>query len=205
MIYFDTGDLIVGQTFLIKEDDDGLRFRAHIIEVVDDHEKNVANNPVIKKFKCLVGEDEFEEILSYNKEMQHFEKNNDDGETFWKYKWISGHEGPLNKNHSSWKGDTYNVKVEWENGEVSYEPLRTIASNDPVVVCTIYGKDHGLLDTDGWKRTVLIQFHLGCNFVCDEEGFSCFAHLASTSISSSRHMSACLGQSSRQTRSHLHW
>jgi hypothetical protein len=106
--------------------------------------------------------------------MQHIEKNNDDGETFWKYKRISGHEGPLNKNHSSWKGDKYNVKVEWENGEVSYEPLQTIASNDHVVVCAIYGKDHGLLNTDGWKRTGLIKFHLGCNFFLDKEGFSCF-------------------------------
>jgi hypothetical protein len=44
-----------------------------------------------------------------------------------------------------------------------------------VVVCAIYGKGHGLLDTDGWKRTYLIEFHLGCNFFRDEEGFSCFA------------------------------
>jgi hypothetical protein len=150
MIYFDTGDL-VGQTFLMEEDDDGLRFRARIIEVLNDHEKNVANNPILKKFKCLVGEDEFEEILSYNEVMQHIEKDDDDGETFWKCKRISGHEGPLNKNHSSWKGDQCNVNVEWENGEVSYEPLHTIAADDPVA-CAIYAKDHGLLDTEGWKR-----------------------------------------------------
>jgi hypothetical protein len=112
MIYADTGDH-VRQTFLMEEDDDGLRFCDRIIEVLD--------NPVLKKFKCLVGEDKFEEILSYNKEMQHIEKNNDNGESFWKYKRISGHEGPLNKNHSSWKGDKYNVKVEWENGDI-YRP-----------------------------------------------------------------------------------
>jgi hypothetical protein len=58
MIYFDTGDL-VEQTFLMEENDDGLRFRACIIEVLDDHQKNVANNPVLKKFNCLVGEDKF--------------------------------------------------------------------------------------------------------------------------------------------------
>ena len=86
MIYFDTGDL-VGQTFLVMEEvDDGLRCRAGIIEVLDDHEKNVADNPVLKKFKCLVGEDKFEEILSYNEVMQHIEKANDDKETFWNYK-----------------------------------------------------------------------------------------------------------------------
>ena len=57
----------------------------------------------------------------------------------------------MNKNHSSWKGDKYNVKVKWENGEVSYKPLHTIAANDPVT-CAIYAKDNALLDTDGWKR-----------------------------------------------------
>jgi hypothetical protein len=159
----------------MEEDEDGLHCHARIIEVLDNHEKNVANNPVLKKFKCLVGEDEFQEILSYNEVMQHIEKDNDDGETFWKCKRISGHEGPLNKNRSLWKGDKYNVKVEWENGEVSYEPLHTIAADDPVM-CEIYAKDqHGLLDTDGWKRTGLIEFHLGCNFFCDNEGVSRFA------------------------------
>jgi hypothetical protein len=65
MIYFDTGDL-VWRTFLMEEEDDGLRCHACIIELLDDHDKNIANNPVLKKFKCLVGADEFEEILSYN-------------------------------------------------------------------------------------------------------------------------------------------
>jgi hypothetical protein len=173
MIYFDTGDL-VRQTFLMEEDNDGLCCRACIIEVLDDHKKNVANNPVLKKFKCLVGEDEFQEIISYNEVIQHIEKDNDDGETFWKYKWISGHEGPLNKNHSSRKGDKHKIKVEWENGEVSYEHLHTIAADDPVM-CAIYAKDHGLLYTDRWKRTDLIEFHLECHFFCDKGGVSCFA------------------------------
>ncbi len=150
MVYYDTADL-VGRTFLMEEDDDGLRDRARIIEVLEDHDTDVATNPLLKKFRCVIGEDKFEEILSYNEVMQHIEKANDDTHTLWKYKSISGHEGPLNKDHSSWKGDTYNVKVEWENGETSYEPLHTIAADDPVT-CAVYAKDNGLLDTDGWKR-----------------------------------------------------
>jgi hypothetical protein len=43
MIYFEIGDL-VGHTFMMEEDDDELRCRAHIIEVLEDHEKNVADN-----------------------------------------------------------------------------------------------------------------------------------------------------------------
>jgi hypothetical protein len=150
IIYFDTGDL-VGRTFLMEKGDDGLRSRARILEVVDDHEKNVADNPVLKKFRCQVGEEEFQEILLCNEVMHHIEKEDDDGETFWKCKRISGHEGPLTKTHNSWKGDKCNVKVEWENGEVSYEPLHTIAADDPAT-CAVYAKGHGLLDTDGWKR-----------------------------------------------------
>ena len=73
------------------------------------------------------------------------------GRLLWKYKRISGHEGPLANRHPSWKGDKYNVKVEWETGEVTYEPLHTIAADDPVT-CAICAKDNGLLDTEGWKR-----------------------------------------------------
>jgi hypothetical protein len=71
---------------LMEEDDDGLYCRACIIEIIDNHEENLADNPVLKKFKCLVGEDESKEILSYSKVMQHIEKVYDDEETFWKYK-----------------------------------------------------------------------------------------------------------------------
>ena len=41
--------------------------------------------------------------------------------------------------------------VEWETGETTYEPLELIASND-AVTCAQYAKQHGLLDTEGWKR-----------------------------------------------------
>jgi hypothetical protein len=152
MIYVDTGDL-VGRTFLRDEGDDGLRSRVRIVEVLEDHERKTAENPLLMKFRCEVGDEAFEEILSYNEVMNHIEKDvdTDDGETLWKYKRLSGHEGPLNKNHPSWKGDKYNVKVEWETGEVSYEPLHVIAADDPVT-CAIYAKEAGLLDTDGWKR-----------------------------------------------------
>ena len=51
----------------MKENDEGLRDGARIIEVLDDHERKVASNPFLVEFKCLVGEEEFEEILSYMK------------------------------------------------------------------------------------------------------------------------------------------
>jgi hypothetical protein len=43
------------------------------------------------------------------------------------------------------------VQVEWENGAVTFEPLSLMAADDPVS-CAIYAKQHGLLDTPGWKQ-----------------------------------------------------
>ena len=41
--------------------------------------------------------------------------------------------------------------VEWENGEITTEPLNLIAADDPVT-CAIYAKDNDLLSLPGWKR-----------------------------------------------------
>ena len=41
--------------------------------------------------------------------------------------------------------------IEWENGEITTEPLAIIAADDPVT-CAIYARDNNLLDLAGWKR-----------------------------------------------------
>jgi hypothetical protein len=48
--------------------------------------------------------------------------------------------------------------IEWENGEITTEPLAIIAADDPVT-CTIYAREHGLLDKPGWKRFKHIVKH----------------------------------------------
>ncbi len=150
-VLIDLSDLI-GRTFLMDEQSDGTRQRARIMELIDDFQTNATNDQ--KKFKVQIGEDNLEEILTYNEVMDYIEKrsDSDDGEEiYWKYKRLSGHQGPLGRDDPNWKGDRFNVQVEWENGEITYEPLRTIAADDPVA-CAIYARDNNLLDTPGWKR-----------------------------------------------------
>jgi hypothetical protein len=48
--------------------------------------------------------------------------------------------------------------IEWENGEITTEPLALIATDDPVT-CAIYAREHGLLDKPGWKRFKNIAKH----------------------------------------------
>ena len=102
------------------------------------------------RFVCSVNDDKYEEIMTYNQILNHIEQSEEDS-IVWRFKRIVGHEGPLTKNHAMWKGSNYNVRVEWENGEITDEPMTTIAADDPVT-CAIYAKDNNLLDVPGWKR-----------------------------------------------------
>ena len=49
------------------------------------------------------------------------------------------------------KGSKYNVQVEWETGEITFEPLSIIAADDPVT-CAAYTKENDLLALEGWRR-----------------------------------------------------
>ena len=45
----------------------------------------------------------------------------------------------------------YNVQVELETGEITFEPLSIIAADDPVT-CAAYAKENDLLALEGWRR-----------------------------------------------------
>ena len=51
----------------------------------------------------------------------------------------------------SYKNSLYNVEVEWETMEITFEPLSVVAVDDPVS-CALYAKENDLLDKPGWKR-----------------------------------------------------
>ena len=64
---------------------------------------------------------------------------------------IFGHQGHLAASDPDWKGSKYSVLVEWETGEITYEPLSIIAADDPVT-CAAYAKENDLLALEGWHR-----------------------------------------------------
>jgi Reverse transcriptase (RNA-dependent DNA polymerase) len=146
----DYSDLI-GRSFLLDLEN-GERTRARIQEVVDsveDHEHATQLAREHVKFKVSVG-DKYDDIMTYDQIISKIEHELD-GDVVWKFKRIVGHEGPFSSKHDNYKGSTYNVMVEWENGEISSEPLSIIAADDPVT-CAIYARDNGLLKLPGWKR-----------------------------------------------------
>jgi hypothetical protein len=79
------------------------------------------------------------------------ESENDVPTSVWLFESIISHQGPLRQSDPDYAGSSWNVKVQRQNGEVTTEPLSITARDDPVL-CTIYARDHGLLNFPGWQR-----------------------------------------------------
>ena len=45
----------------------------------------------------------------------------------YRFRAIIGHQGPLLASDPDWKGTKYNVQVEWETREITFEHLSIIA------------------------------------------------------------------------------
>ena len=144
---------MIDRTFLMPEEEDGSRFRAKIIERVQASREELEKHPDLIKFRCRVN-DQYDEIVAYN-DIVDFIEQDQTWDGLWKFKEILEHEGPLKRGDARYKGARYNVRVEWETGEKTWEPLTTadkmgVYDTDRVTVA-IYARKHGLLDTPGWK------------------------------------------------------
>ena len=140
---------LLGRSFLLPPEDNGECHMAKIIDI-DDHGQPLEDI----KFKLKISKDQAEEIMSYNQLMDYIQKGTDaeeDPDSLFKFRDIVAHQGPPEPTDPNHKGSKYNVMVEWESGEVTYEPLTLISKDDPIT-CADYAKKHDLLDTRGWKH-----------------------------------------------------
>ena len=138
-----------GSSFLLPPEDNGEHHMAKIIDM-DDHGPPLED----MKFKLKINKDQAEEIMSYNQLMDYIQKGTDgeeDLDLLFKFKDILAHQGPLESTDPNHKGSKYNVMVEWEPGEVTYELLTLISKKDPIN-CAVYAKKRDLLDTTGWNH-----------------------------------------------------
>ena len=144
-------DELIGVTFL-HDTSNGERVRAEIVKKINDIDSENHHNI---KFLIQFGDPCYEEIISYTELSDIVEKQladePTDEERLYIFKEIMDHEGPISKTSDKYMGSTYNVKIKWEDGSITWEPLTTIGKDDPGS-CATYGQQHGLLDLDGWKR-----------------------------------------------------
>jgi hypothetical protein len=75
----------LGRTFLMDTQEDGQRFRAHIVECISNHESNVRRSDDHVKFRISVHEDEYKEMITYNKLVDFIEKNQENDTIVWRF------------------------------------------------------------------------------------------------------------------------
>ena len=158
-------DNLIGRMFLLPPNQKGERHRAsnkqNVIEVsqkLDADQETTAENI---NFLLDVGQGRSQAIISYNQVLDYMEKDNQDEETLFKFRAITGHQGPLDSDDPNSKGSLYNVMVKWETGEITEEPLSIIAADDPVT-CGAYARKHNLINFPGCKRFIDIARNQKC-------------------------------------------
>ena len=151
MPIFDPTDL-VGRTFLMDPPENGGRYHTKILEALVESEEQLAKHPDHIKFTCSVNDGMYGEILTYNEILEYIttKEEQDDDQVIWKFKHIPGHQSPLKKGDPGYNGYKFNVLVEWETGESTYEPLDVDITADDPVTCAIYAKEKRLLNKPGW-------------------------------------------------------
>ena len=146
-------DDLLGRTFLIPMDENGERKRATISEHVKDLCQQQVSREDQLRFKLKIDGDQLDDLISYNQLMEYLEDKTDTGpleDGLYRFKCIKDHKGPYTSSDPEYNGSSYNLLIEWEPGEQTWEPLSKIIASDPYT-CGVYAKEHNLLNTPGWK------------------------------------------------------
>ena len=150
-------DQLPGRTFLMPPLEDGTRHRARILERISLTKEQKEKDPKLIKFRAIINE-ETPDIVAYNDIISHIE-DDESWEGIWKFRKITGHQGPLRPSHPNHKGSSWNLKILWEDGSETWEPLHGdgkdgrnlgfIKQDAPSVAA--YAKDNNLMGLRGWR------------------------------------------------------
>ena len=139
--------------FFLPMDENGERKRATITDHVNTISQDQVSREDQLRLKLRIDGDQLDDLISYNQLMEHLGENTDTGQLengLYKFNWIKDHRGPYTSSDPEYLGSSYNLLIEWETGEMTWEPLSNIIANDPYINA-IYAKKYDLLNTPGWK------------------------------------------------------
>jgi hypothetical protein len=147
---------IIGRSFLEDlPEEDGQQYCMRIVKALCDHHYDIDKHADRVQFLVQGRNKTLEQILTYHNIIEHIQQNNseedDVNNQFLKFRGIVAHQGPLDQKDPSYKGSKYNVLVDWEDGECTYEPLHILAKDDPLT-CALCAKNNNLPDQPGWKQ-----------------------------------------------------
>ena len=127
-------DDLLGRTFPLPMDENGERKRATISEHVKDLCQQQVPREDHLRFKLKIDGDQLDDLIIYNQLMEYLEDKTDTGpleDGFYRFKCIKDHKGPYTSSDPEHNGSSYNLIIEWETGEQTWEPLSNIIASDP--------------------------------------------------------------------------
>jgi hypothetical protein len=108
---FNPQDLI-GRSFMMDEQPDGQRTRGKIVQLIEDHESSLEDNPTRIQFRVSVNNDRSEEIITYNKMLEYITRD-EESDVMWKFQRIISHEI---------QGSKITLLIEWRMGRSPKNP-----------------------------------------------------------------------------------
>ena len=72
--------------------------------------------------------------------------------SYWAFRKIVGHQ-KVDQRHPDYNGSSYNLRILWENGDETIEPLKVFATDAPVE-CAWYAKEKNLLNEPGGNISI---------------------------------------------------
>ena len=134
-------DDLLGRTFLLPMDETGERKRATISEHVNDLCQQQVSIEDQLRFKLKIDGDQLDDLISYNQLMEYLEDKTDTGtleDGLYRFKCIKDHKGPYTSSDPEYNGSSYNLLIEWETGEQTWETK----DNNKWKEATVYDKKH---------------------------------------------------------------
>ena len=153
---------LLGMTFL-HTTEDGQTIKAQVKRQIGDQS---AQDHRDLKFLVELGDGTYEEIVGYIQLCDIIEEqsNNVGKHDLFAFEKILDHHGPLKSSDKDYNGSSYNLKILWTDGSITWEPLYNIINDNPLE-CAKYAVEHKLLNSPGWKklRSVARKHHLHVN------------------------------------------
>ena len=131
----------LGSIFLLPMDENGERKRTTISDHVNDLCQEQASREDQLKFKLKIDGDQLDDLISYNQLMEYVEDKTYTGpleDGLYRFKSIKDHKGPYTSSDPEDNGSSYNLLIEWETGEQTWETK----DNNKWKEATVYDKKH---------------------------------------------------------------
>ena len=134
-------DDLLGRTLLLPMDENGERKRATISEHVNDLYQAQVSREDQLRFKLKTDGDHLDDLISHNQLMEYLEDRTDTGPLesgFYRFKPIKDHKGPYTSSDPAYNGSSYNLLIERQTGEQTWETK----DNNKWKEATVHDKKH---------------------------------------------------------------